>query len=257
MSSINAVKKEEPTPESHPEYGILNTQKIDQHLWVIKIPDFIFEDWKQLKTKTQVGKIRIEHQTGGLPPKAYVILEKSILTIPAEYVPDEINLGFDSRTKQNQYVFTHSADSGYVQIFGKVISMGNMRTDDPKGMAKAREYRDKLLKEAKKKQRVVQMYDQKDVEAPETTFRRKAIVYNDPRTKRQVKDKTIKKSEDVLTFEIIKLFKENPEWKINDIVERLHQPVDGIRKVVQSIAAYDQSMSIWRIKQESLAIDDE
>ncbi|KAH0795022.1 General transcription factor IIF subunit 2 [Histomonas meleagridis] len=240
------IKKEDPgAPKQHPQYSLLDVRKSKDPIWFIKIPDYLEDDLKNIKKPIQIGTIHIEHQPNG-PPKATIFINNSVITsVPVEMLPSQYNISFDPSPNQSQYAFTHDRTTGTVRMMGHVNDNGIIKPpiNETAKASKIRKYKEDLLK-AKTHKTITPL-----LEVPKPTTTRP----QDPLKttfKKQVKDKRIRKSREVITRELIKAFKQNPEWKLRELADALDQGQDYVREVVENIAKYNPNTQMWVLRDE-------
>jgi hypothetical protein len=245
------VKKEDPEEDNKPpEYALLAMDKIEQQLWFCRLPDFLYRELGKITTRTEIGKIRLETPPSG-PPRASIIFNaNATVTIPFSKLPDEFQVEIDPDNPANQYVFTNAKTTGTVRIVGRVICTARLHSDDFVKMTQCRNYVQSEAtpkKQAKHKMMLDALPEEAKPDAP-VAWRTQ---------KKEKKDKRLRMSENEVRLSILSLFKENPEWRLKDMAERINQAQEYVRKTLTEVADYHQNTAMWTLKSSHRALEED
>lgn len=128
-----------------------------------------------------------------------------------------------------------------------IICNINERTMNEQDMAKARRAEDRRQKrELKDRKNTLDYYaadqDDGDSLAP---IQEKPLNY----AKMGVyKEKRVSLSHDQLLKNLFELFRQNKEYKLNDLVDILNHPVQPLKKTLQDVADYDTRKKVYTLK---------
>jgi hypothetical protein len=206
------------------------------------------KEWREIKKPVQIGKIRVETKPG-CPPEATIVFNNhAVIELPLEMLPSPFEVKIDTRIHQNQYVFSHRRDSGYVRMMGRVICDAQVTSSDPK-MMQCRLAADN----AKRKKKPSKVSGILDTPPDDRSFT--AVPYEAKR-KKDVRDKRMRKDESEMRLAVLSAFKQAPEWKLRDLAAQIDQSPDYVRKFVANVADFDQTTSLWKLKTGYLAAED-
>ena len=246
MSSLAPVKKEDPgASRNHPQYSLLNISQRDNNVILAKIPDFFANDWRQIQNPTQIGEATMYPPRNGVPDIKFHFYESAVKSFPYEMLPENFEIQFDTRIEPNRYIFKHEKNTGNVKLLGRVNAEANMKGDAVM-LSSIRSYI--LKQENKKKKRDVFGANPEVLPEPQPDESEPAISL--VARKKQVKDKRLKKSEPQVRRELLALFRENPNWKLKDIVARIDQDQSYIRSILPSIAEFHPDTKTYVLQEE-------
>ena len=247
---MSFVKKEDtlkPVSDA-PRYAGLDTTHLDEQSYAIRVPSFIKNGWDKLDKTTQVGSIRVEHYGKGIEPKMFVTLSNNVeYEAPFELFPSQFEIKMDPKSSMHQqYLFTVAPDSGFVKMAGKVAASGRLTSDDVDKMTECREYKEKAASNMKSEKR---KKAKKIVSITGPITNAKTIVQK----KREVKDKTMRKSDSQIQEELFYYFNTSKkEWTIQELEKAINQSQTNILNVLRVIANYNEKTKNYSLKDSYL-----
>ncbi|OLY78382.1 Transcription initiation factor IIF subunit beta [Smittium mucronatum] len=101
-------EKEEGLGEMDDEVEELDMSELDTKVWLVKIPDFLAQRWKQVEVPgTEIGTVRIFNSADDSGSNISLLLQDNKLN---ESVPKEYNLKVINNEVKNMYVFSEDRD---------------------------------------------------------------------------------------------------------------------------------------------------
>lgn len=241
------VKKEDPgATNQRPDYSLLDMRKKDENVWFTRIPDYFYEDWKKITKKTQIGTVTITPSPEGNNQLTVHFYESAISSFPFRLIP-EYQLDLNENIDKNKYIFTHKKDTGSVRILGRVQSEATLRTD-VNSHNEISSYLDRRVRAEKKGKKKFL----KDTPPPETRTRPSLMSGGLRSEKKEVKDKRIKKTKEMIKKDILSLFQNRENWKMQEIVAAVEQEQKLIVPILSQIAEYNQNEKTYSLKKDLL-----
>jgi ribosome-binding protein aMBF1 (putative translation factor) len=249
-----AVKKEDPGGPVHPAYANLDIQNVSDPLWFVRLPDFLFSEFRDKRTRVQIGTIRIDSSVDPTRPKITIVFNRNAVNkVPYSSLPETFDVRTEPVAQANQYIFSHRADCGYVRLIGHVIGEAQITSSEIEKLAECRRIFERAGKPEKKSKIDTILKDiprQEEVVSPSPT------AWRMPK-KKAIKDKRLKMSDKEVRMELVMAFRERPEWAVRELAERLNQPTDHIMRFIGELADYDQRARVYKIKPDRQIDDSE
>jgi hypothetical protein len=208
------------------------------------------EEFRGIDRPTQIGKVRIETVPGKDWPVVTIVLnENAVRKIPHEMLPPFFDVNIDRNIGQNQYIFSHRRDSGYVRLMGRIICDAQITSKHEK-MVQCQVACEKSSAKPKAPKILAEYEDLMIDKKPSMRG------VDSRRPKKEVKDKRIRKSEQEMRLLVLQAFKEKSDWKVKELAALLDQSQDYCQTFVKEIADYDAAASCWRARESAFAVDE-
>jgi hypothetical protein len=247
------VKKEDPGAAVHPSYANLDIQHVGDPVWLVRLPDFLFSEFRTKTSRVQIGTIQIDSTEDPTHPNVTISFNHNAVSqLPFEALPQRFDVRVEHETQAQQYFFSHRRDCGYVRVLGHVIGEGRVTSPDLQCLLQCRCLLEKVMR-PKKPSKVHTMLDQ----IPQTASPFLASPGWRLQRKKPAKDRRLKMTTNEVKMELLMAFQEKPEWAIRDLAERLDQGTDHIAKFIGEIADYDQRTRVYRIRPASQLCDED
>jgi len=238
------MKAELPFVVEKPSYANFDTTNINNDIWMTRVGDYLSESWKRNKKKTLIGKIKIETFAAGKPPNVKVLLDKGVdYGFSSDLLPDDyLIVPNPPPYSLGQYIFNYDPLSGYVKMLGHVHSPSDLKTNDIDKAFLARNAYQESLKYAKVKKSPKTIVDFEE----NSSIKPKSKIP----TKRPVKDRVMRKTDQEIQYDLFQLFKSNPELSMQDLSGSIKQSPEAIRPVLCKIAKFDDKLKKWKLLKE-------
>ena len=233
------MKPSQKEQEKLPLYSILDSRNKNDRIIKAKIPKFLYDEWKDVKSKRLIGKLVVETLSDGTEKTYMVLNDQAHSQIPAEKIPGFL-CSIDGMYRGGQYAFQHTPTTGHTSIKGRIEEVANLTAEDTRLFRECSQFKDKRKEE-----------DRPKYEIKSATQKKEVVTQFEKRNKVPVREKRemrIKKSEQQMFTEIFEYFNENPEPTTREVVQRIDQPQDYVESVLSKLASFDQKDKVWRRK---------
>ncbi|KAI8914649.1 transcription initiation factor IIF, beta subunit [Gorgonomyces haynaldii] len=213
--------------EDSDDETMLDLNRKDTKVWLVKIPEFVAKEWKRQPKGTPLGKLRIK--SGQAEPKITVHLPQEREW--AQSIPKNYNLTFTSLSPQNEFIFTENSSGKAVDIAGKVeheATVGPIMDDDYHRVMKNRS------KEAMEVTRVAKELDNKDERRARIDFTKAAVKDNFMKKKVTGERRERLPEANVLDM-LFPAFQQRDRYNIKALTEITQQPQQWLKEILSKI----------------------
>lgn len=213
-------------------YGSLDTSNIDRRIWLVKVPEYVFEFLNELENNQEIGSVKIYQSKKGELPIVIVHLNNLAKTAPNDHI-----LQF-SKCNREIYVFEEDVVGKAVSINGKVEQECSMKPFLNELYREVLKQRNDTFNVAK---RAVQMLDSEDmmhVGAIPHLREHDLLIQKRRRVESDDKRERLPKSE--ITDLLFKAFEKHPRWTFNDLMKHIRQPSAYLKEILREIAIYNK-----------------
>ncbi|ESO82132.1 hypothetical protein LOTGIDRAFT_135195 [Lottia gigantea] len=230
----------------------VDTAAAGRGVWLVKVPKYLSEIWKESPPNSDVGKLKItKSKLPGQKPEVVFTAKETSADIPKDHKFVLTGVG-----TQNLVVFSQTpiyADNTSVSppvkkiaVDGKVIQRAECRPIADETYKKLKRFNfeqgNKPKREIKQLDRIVQVYKPKDyVSAFEENRKKKS----ENKRSRADKDKVM----DML----FSAFEKHQYYNVQDLVRITNQPIPYVKEILKEICTYNMRAphkNMWELKPE-------
>jgi len=225
-------------------FGEVNVAKANTKLWLVKVPNFVAEEWLKNAAGTELGKVKIQRREGANQADVSLVL-KTDTSIPKEYDMAPITAPVPME------IFSETKD-GLLAMEGLVQYRFEMKSN-----INAPEYKQVMAQRrnlAEKKGRPVKMKSDTDTSSSASkSFTNTLVKRRQQVDERGVADKRERLEKTKLLELIFKAFRKQDYWTLKDLNTYCNQPVNYLKEVLSEVCSYNTSgkhKSTYELKPE-------
>jgi transcription initiation factor TFIIF subunit beta len=244
MSNSNRMDIDARDDDETHLFGEVNVAKANTKLWLVKVPNFVAEEWLKSPAGIELGKVKIHRREGANQADVSLAI-KTNATIPKEYDMAPIT------SPVPMEIFSETKD-GLLAMEGLVQYRFEMKSN-----INAPEYRQVMAQRrnvAEKKGRPVVIVAERDsLSSASKSFTNTLVKRRQVVDERGVADKRERLEKTKLLELIFKAFRKQDYWTLKDLNNHCNQPVNYLKEVLNEVCSYNTSgkhKSTYELKPE-------
>jgi transcription initiation factor TFIIF subunit beta len=221
-----AQVKEEPVDDTV-LYGEISVRNANTPVWLVKVPEFLAEHWRNLPDNAVIGKIYLEANEHSQQTQKIPVTITTDPNLPRDYT-------LVLSQPQQQFQIFSEANDGQLEMVGKVQYRGELNPVSQDNQ----QYRTVLQKRnttAIKKDRSVRIEESRMADFSV------GMVFKNPAAKQKVvnergiSERRERMDKSKLTEYIFKYFERKDYWHIDDLNQYVQQPVTYLKEVLNEL----------------------